>query len=225
MGADDATFGSAELSDRVRPGSIADSERIDELANVTRRHGRAIRQTVRCRPAIAWQVKGPEQPIQERQVDRKVLVDRFPLGPVMPVMELRRGQDPAQRPEPEADVRVDERRLNAHERHIGEERRLGEPEQLDRHVGQAASDRDVHQMQTRSGQPVHDVGRMMNAMKAPEDGHPVKRAVHPVLHEVGEKQDGDELDDERPATTPRAECPPRRPTRTASSPASSSAAS
>ncbi len=158
-------------------------------------------------------------------MDCEVLVHGFAIGAVVPVMKLRRGHHPAQQTEVESNVGMDERGLNAYERHIRDERRLCEAEHVNRHVGEPASDGDVHQMQPRSGKPVHHVCRVMDPMEAPEHRHLMKCAMHPVLHEVGEHQDLDELDDERLTGDRHAARRPTPPTQTASSPASSSAAS
>ena len=182
--------GSASLAGRRRPAA----ERLRELAQVSLRHRRAAGDAVRGRPAALGQVVRAEQPVEHRQVDGEVLVHRLRLRRVVPVVELRRGQQPAQRPELEPHVGVDEGRLDADERHVGEQRPLREPEDVDRDVGQAARHRHVHQVQPRAGQPVHRLRRVVDGVEAPERGHAVERAVDPVLGEVGEDEDRGELD-------------------------------
>ena len=124
------------------------------------------------------------------------------LRGVMPVMELRRRDQPLQRTEIEAHVGVDERRLHAHHDEIRKERPLGKSQHVDRHVRQTARDRDVDQMQPRAGQPVHLLRRMMHGVKPPQRRDRVERAMHPVLREVGHEQQRDELHDGRPLRGP-----------------------
>ena len=109
-------------------------------------------------------------------------------------MEPRGGEQPPQRAEVEAHVGVDERRLDAHERHVGEQRPVREAEHVDRDVGEAAGDRHVHEVQPRAGQPVHRRRGMVDGVEAPQRGHAVERAVDPVLGEVGEDEDRRELE-------------------------------
>ncbi len=117
---------------RASAGGITGSlERLNELARVPFGHLLAVREPIRCRPAAFWQMERAEQPVEDWQVHREVLVDGFRFRPVVPVVELRRRHNPGERSEPEADVGVDEGRLNADEGDIREERCLSEPEDSD----------------------------------------------------------------------------------------------
>jgi hypothetical protein len=52
------------------------------------------RDAVTFRPfAVPRQVMRAEQPVEEREVDREIDVDRFLLDPVMPVVEARHDED------------------------------------------------------------------------------------------------------------------------------------
>jgi len=81
----------------------------------------------------------PEQAVQDWQVDREVLVDRFCLGSVVEVVEAGRRQEGLERLEPRAEVRVDEHRLERHEGQVERHRR----------GGRAREDQDGHH--SRSG--------------------------------------------------------------------------
>ena len=130
-------------------------------------------------------------------MDGEVLVNGFGLRAVVPMVKLRRRHDPPERAEVESDVGVYERRLNAHERDVRHERGLGEPEDVDRHIGQSTRDRHVNQVQPRTGEPVHNVGRVMNPVEPPQHGYPMKCAMQPVLNHVCQHKNLDKLQDER----------------------------
>ena len=120
------------------------AERVRELAQEAR--PAPVDPTARRSPTASdpRQVEGAEEPVEHRQVHREVLVDRLRLDAVVPVVERGVANSHAQRAELEAHVGVDKGRLHANEDDVGEERRLGEAEHVDRHVGQAARHRDVH---------------------------------------------------------------------------------
>ena len=106
---------------------------------------------------------------------------------------------------------MDERRLNADEGDIRKERCLSETEKIDRHVRQSARDRDVDEVQPRSRQPIHRFCGVMNPVEAPQDRRGVKGTVDPLLHQVGQNQNGDELRGEGLASNPRLHARMRRP--------------
>ena len=64
----------------------------------------------------------------------EVFVDRIALGAVVPMVKLRRGDEPAERTEFESHVGVNERGLHRHQADVREESRFGETAQVDRHV-------------------------------------------------------------------------------------------
>lgn len=102
-------------------------ERIDELPQVAIGHLMTAGKPVRSGPAVPWQVMGAEEAIEHRHVHGEVPVDGLPFGRAVPVMELRRCEQPPQPAEVEAHVRVDERRLGTDERHIPQEWRSAKP--------------------------------------------------------------------------------------------------
>ena len=83
-------------------------------------------------------------------------------------MEARRHHQPLDRPEAEADVGVDEYRVERDEHQVGVDRGRREPQQVERHEREPARDDDVEQMQAGAGQPVHGLGRMMDGVKPPQ---------------------------------------------------------
>ena len=92
---------------------------------------------------------------------------------------------------------MDEHRVERHEQEVRVERGLREAEQEHRHHHQAARDDDVEHVQARARQPVEGAARVVDRVEAPEPGHRVKGAVHPVLGEVGDHEDLERLQRER----------------------------
>ena len=93
----------------------------------------------------------------------------------------------------EAHVGMNERRLNAHERHIREQRRFREPEQIDRYVGQAARDGHIHQVLQKVEGQVRFHTAMSTAFPQPAPGSapapgPMKIAEAEARRMVGLRQ-------------------------------------
>ena len=59
-----------------------------ELSKPTIRY-RVPLDSVALGPALFRQVVGPEEPIEQGEVDREIAIEGVALGSVMPVMELR----------------------------------------------------------------------------------------------------------------------------------------
>ena len=74
---------------------------------------------------------------------------------------------------------------------------MREAEQEHRHHHQPARDDDVDHVEPRAREPVEGLARVVDRVEAPEPGHPVEGAVHPVLGEVGEHEDLEHLQRER----------------------------
>src|SRR5262249_23983496 len=106
------------------------SKRKDELAYVAGRNVASAGDAVRLRPAVG-EVEGAEDAVEHREVNREVLVHGFGLGAVVPVMEGRGGEPGAERPQPEAQVGVYEGGLHDDPDHVGEDRGLAEPQDVD----------------------------------------------------------------------------------------------
>src|SRR5262245_49323366 len=69
------------------------AERPSELTQPAVGH-RCAGQPVGAGPAALGEVGGPEQPVDDRQVNGEVLVDRLGLHRVVPVVEARRDDEP-----------------------------------------------------------------------------------------------------------------------------------
>ena len=117
----------------------------------------------------------------------EVLVHRLAVGTVMPVMKPRRHHEPSKRAELPPDIGVNKRRLRGNEKDVHHKRGFGEPEDEDRNVNETARENHIHEVQSRSGQPIHLFGRMMNGMKRPEKPRRMKAAMDPVLSEIGDE--------------------------------------
>jgi hypothetical protein len=87
-------------------------------------------------------------------VDREILVHRFRLRAVVPVVEARRADDACQAPEREADVGVHEHGVEGHEDEVGVHGPGREAEDVQRHEGDRARDDGVHQVDARAREPV-----------------------------------------------------------------------
>ena len=86
---------------------------VDELTQPARRDVIIAGEAVVRRPAIRQKISA-EKRIPDRTVHREALVDRIAFGTVVPMVDTRRGNQPADRPEFPANVRVNERRLHDH---------------------------------------------------------------------------------------------------------------
>src|SRR6266478_2311058 len=69
------------------------SERVGELPKVALGNGIAL-EAVAGGPPVAGEMEGPEDEIDHRQVHGEILVHRFGLRAVVPVVELRGGEHP-----------------------------------------------------------------------------------------------------------------------------------
>ena len=113
----------------------------------------------------------------------------------MPVVKAGRGEDARQGTEVDAQVGVDQHGLKRDEDEIGIGGGGREAEHVDRHEAHRARHDDVDQVQARAGQPVEVAARVVDGVKAPEQGHLVKEPVDGVLSEIGDQEDLAELQD------------------------------
>lgn len=98
----------------------------------------------------------------------KVCIDRLRLGGVVPVVKRRRRDHSLQRPELPSHVRVDERRLDYDDHEVKHDRTLREAEDVDWNVGQSTCHDGVNEVQPRTGEPIHPLGRVMHRVKPPK---------------------------------------------------------
>ena len=92
---------------------------------------------------------------------------------------------------------MDEHREERHEDQVRVDGRRCEPEDVERYEREPAGDDDVDQVQARAGQPVERLRRVVDGVEPPEPRHPVEGAVDPVLGEVGDEHDLDDLEHQR----------------------------
>ena len=112
-------------------------------------------------------------------------------------MKARRDHQPVERAEAEPHVGVDEDGEKRDEDEVRVDRRRREAEHVERHEREPTRDHDIDQVQARPGQPVERLGRVVDRVQAPEPGHAVKRPMHPVLGEVRDEHDLEELQGQR----------------------------
>src|SRR5689334_10050273 len=82
--------------DRLVRVSVGRHEGVDGLAEEPFGYGGSAADTVGLGPAVFGQVEGPEEVIEKWQVHGEILIDGFALGAVVPVVELRGGEEVAQ---------------------------------------------------------------------------------------------------------------------------------
>jgi hypothetical protein len=97
---------------------MAAGKRPPELSKIAVRDHRTIGQAIAARPPIG-QIHRAEDGVDDRQMDREVLVDGLHFVGMVPVVELRCGDQPPERAEAGTDVRVDEGGLRADDDEIG----------------------------------------------------------------------------------------------------------
>jgi len=108
-------------------------ERVNQLSEVALREP-LISQPHRLGPLVTGQVVGAEEPVDQREVDREVLVVERGIIAVVPVVILRRDQQVFEKPKRDAGVGMDADRLQGNDRHIGVEHRHGEAQYVERNV-------------------------------------------------------------------------------------------
>jgi hypothetical protein len=120
-----------------------------------------------------------------------------PLGAqVVPVVQLGRAQDPAQRAHGEADVGVDEHGPEAAEHHQRAHGLEGQPEDDARQVEAGLGADAVERVLPVGGQPVEVLGAVMDRVEAPQDFVAVASPVEPVDEHVAEYEGDGRLDQE-----------------------------
>ena len=118
------------------------------------------------------------------------------------MVETRRHQQLVDHRQTPAQVRMDEGRVEIHHQDVGVHHGGGEPEGEHRDDRQRAEDENLEEVHARSGHPIHALSRMMDGMEVPEPGYSMESAVHPVLDEVRQEHDRNQLNQERQARHP-----------------------
>src|SRR5690348_11899287 len=88
--------------------------------------------------SVLWQVMRAEKPVDPREMDGEINIDRFLLDAVMPVMETRRHHEGRKPLVIEAQIGMDIGRNEIDEEDIGIERALAETEKVHGNNGEAA---------------------------------------------------------------------------------------
>ena len=130
-------------------------------------------------------------------MDGEVAVARLGLDRVVPVVVARHRQPAFEPARARGEVGVDEDRVERDQREVGVDRAGIETEHDERQQHEATRRDDVDQVEPRSGEPVHRLGRVVHRVEAPQPRHGVERAVDPVLREVGREHAGGELQHQR----------------------------
>ena len=134
----------------------------------------------------------------------------------MPVVEVRRHDQPLERGLPEhgrqLQVGVIEHRLEAGDDEVGAHRcRIEAHQQEDKQEQDDGRDQ-FEQMHTGASDPVHVLDAVVNGMDAPKKRNFVKSAMRPVLNGVDHQQGQKELGKERQAADPCPQGWPDHPT-------------
>ena len=129
-----------------------------------------------------------------REVEAEIHVNRLGLDAVMPVMVARGDDDFAEVLERGAEVGVDEGGVEIHVENVELQRGRFVAHDVHGDDGGAAQDDDLEEVHARASHPVHDLRGVMHGVEIPEERDAVERAMDPVLHEVGEDHDLDELE-------------------------------
>ena len=105
--------------------------------------------------------------------------------------------------EPPTEVRMDNSRIQVHHQDVRVHRALSETEHVHRNHGRAPQHKNLEEVHPRTSHPIHALRGMMNRVEFPEPRNPMERPMHPVLHEIGEQHDRQELHQPGQGTYPR----------------------
>ncbi len=97
---------------------------------------------------------GAEEPVDQREVDREVLVVECGIIAVVPVVVLRRDEQVFEKSKRDAGVGMDGDRLQGNDCHVSVKHRHGEAQYVERNVRERPRDEDIHEVQPRAGEPV-----------------------------------------------------------------------
>ena len=147
-----------------------------------------------CRPGrILGHVIGAEHPVIQREMNGEIDVDRGAFVPVVPMVKAWCHQEPLHGFQVPADIGMHEGRVEINDQNIGLYRRGIEAKGQHRHGGESAQGGDFQKMHPGAGKPVHAFCRMVHGMKPPQERDLVKRAMQPILGEVGNDHDDNDL--------------------------------
>src|ERR1700730_17084253 len=99
---------------------------------------------------------------------------------MVPMVELRCGDQPSQRAEADPYVGVNENRLQGDKNEVAPECCAGETECDKREDDARTLESLVDRVEAGSSEPIEPLARMMNSVEAPEPRHSVRCPVSPV---------------------------------------------
>ena len=140
-----------------------------------------------------------------------VAVERGLVLAVVPVMEVGRDDDVAQRAYADADVGVIEHGLKPYDQDVGVDHFFRESEHVNRGEDECARDQKLDDVLSRTREPVHAFRTVMHGVQTPQNRHFVIRAVRPVLNEIGDQHDQEYRRTKRQSLHPAAYAVVRRP--------------
>jgi hypothetical protein len=176
-------------------GRFLFDEGIEELFEITARDGVAF-DAITGGPLAGGEVVGAEKAIEEGEVDGEVDVDGFFFDTVVPVVESGHGEEFAETIEFPSHIRVQQSGVDVHDQDVHADGHFGEAEDHHGDDGGAAEDEDLDEVHSGGGHPVHGFGGVMDGVEAPQKWDAVEEAVNPVLHEIGEEHELEQLEDE-----------------------------
>src|ERR1700730_15086471 len=180
------------------------TEWMEQLRRVGRRNW-LVKPVFAGHPA-ARHVQSSKQDIKQRQLTGKVFVAGFRVPAVVPMMKLRRGEQPPERPKIDAHVGVNQHRLPSVQYHVRADGSVGEAERKYRQQRKSLRYNLIQRMDAGGGKPVEFLDAVVDRMEPPQPGYRVKRAMGEVEPDVGKDYDLEEWD---PIRLPRGGGPHR----------------
>ena len=144
-------------------------------------------------PACPGHQECSKEHVKHREMHCKVLVNRFFISSMMPVVKLRRGENIAPIAHVKAQVCVDKDRIERHKPDVRIERIAIESHDEGWNVNGAPGYGKVKDMQAVPSHPVHYFGRVVYCVKLPEPRYLMECTVNPVLDDIREEHNLNEL--------------------------------
>lgn len=138
-----------------------------------------------------------EDQVEHREKARVIAVLIGFVASMVPVVEDGRGDEEPQRTEREAQIGVDERRVELLEENEPRERWKGESQDHDGEVRRAEHVDGLEGVLAVSGQPVQLLDTVVDGVHLPEPGHGMRKSMRPVAAKLRENDDLEELDGHR----------------------------
>src|SRR5262249_21496534 len=120
------------------------------------------------------------------QLAGKILVLGLTMVAVMPVMEFRRGKYPPQRPEVDADIGMDQKRLPVIQHDVHADGDLGKAKRKDREQRRSFGYNLVHRMDACRGEPIELFDAVVDGVELPQPRNGMECAVSAVKPNIAE---------------------------------------